>query len=299
MKYDWSPLTGTLDLLGECPTWEGETGTLYWTDIPGKALKSYVPRTGTHAVWPMPEEVGSFALRAQGGLVVALRSGFALFDLQTRALQPLPSPDYDRSVMRFNDGRAGPDGRFYAGTMYEPRGRADGRLFRLDTDLTWSELPDTAAVISNGLAFTRDAKTMYHADSPDGIIDTRSFDAATGAIGPRRAFARIPAPREAGGVKLGHPDGAAMDEHDFYWIAMYDGQRLVRYAPDGTIDREIAFPVRCPTMVCFGDDNLDHLYVTTSRNGRPAAELAAQPDAGRVFVAKVDVRGVPEPRFRG
>ena len=299
MKLDWTPLPGALDLLGECPTWDGAAKTLYWTDIPGKALKSYVPGTGRHTVWPMPEEVGSFALRAQGGMVLALRSGFALFDPATRALQPLPSPEYDRSVMRFNDGRAGPDGRFYAGTMYEPRGRAEGRLFRLDTDLTWAELPDTAAIISNGLAFTRDARTMYHSDSSSSIINTHAFDPATGNIGPRKTFATIPSPKEAGGVRLGRPDGAAMDEHDYYWSAMYDGQRLVRYAPDGRIDREIAFPVRCPTMICFGGDNLDHLYVTTSRNDRPAHELATQPDAGKVFVARVDVRGVPEPRFDG
>jgi len=299
MTLEWTTLPATLDLLGECPVWDRATQTLHWTDIPGKALKSWHPQSGLHRAWPMPDEVGSFALRQQGGAILAMRSGFALFDFTTRELTPLPSPDYDQTKMRFNDGRCGPDGRFYVGTMYEPRGRPEGRLYRLDTDLTWTELPDTNAIVSNGLAFSRDGKTMYHSDSAGSIVNVHDFDVATGNIGPRRTFATVPRPIEAGGVKLGRPDGAAIDEQDYYWSAMYEGQRIVRFAPDGSIDREIPFPIRCPTMICFGGENLDTLFVTTSRNGRPAAELARQPDAGKVFVAKMDVRGVDEPKFRG
>lgn len=299
MTLEWTTLPATLDLLGESPIWDGATQTLYWTDIPGKALKSWHPQSGQHRVWPMPDEVGSFALRQQGGAILAMRSGFALFDFTTRELKPLPSPDYDQTKMRFNDGRCGPDGRFYVGTMYEPRGRPEGRLYRLDTDLTWTELPDTYAVVSNGLAFSRDGKTMYHSDSSGYIVNVHDFDVATGNIGPRRTFVTVPRPEENGGINLGRPDGAAIDAEDYYWSAMYEGQRIVRFAPDGSIDREIPFPIRCPTMICFGGENLDTLFVTTSRNGRPAAELARQPDAGKVFVAKVDVRGVDEPKFRG
>jgi len=299
MRIDWAVLPATVDLLGECPTWDSATQTLYWTDIPGKALKSWHPQSGLHRVWPMPEEVGSFALRQRGGAVLALRSGFALFDFTTRELTMLPSPAWDRATMRFNDGRCGPDGRFYAGTMYEPRGRADGRLYRLDTGLTWTELPDTSAIVSNGLAFSRDGTTMYHSDSSGHIINVHAFDAATGDIGPRRTFATVPPPEDNGGINLGRPDGATIDADGHYWSAMYEGRRIVRYAPDGTIERELSFPVQCPTMVCFGGERLDTLFVTTSRNGRPAAELARQPDAGKVFAANVGVRGVDEPKFRG
>lgn len=299
MTLEWTTLPATLDLLGESPIWDGATQTLYWTDIPGKALKSWHPQSGQHRLWPMPDEVGSFALRQQGGAILAMRSGFALFDFTTRELKPLPSPDYDQTKMRFNDGRCGPDGRFYVGTMYDPRGRPEGRLYRLDTDLTWTELPDTYAVVSNGLAFSRDGKTMYHSDSSGYIVNVHDFDVATGNIGPRRTFVTVPRPEENGGVNLGRPDGAAIDAEGYYWSAMYEGQRIVRFAPDGSIDREIPFPIRCPTMICFGGENLDTLFVTTSRNGRPAAELARQSDAGKVFVAKMDVRGVDEPKFKG
>src|SRR5206468_6706693 len=136
----------------------------------------------------------------------------------------------------------------------------------------------------NGLAFSRDGRTMYHSDSSMSIINTHTFDIRTGNIGPGVTFATIPKPAEVGGVLLGHPDGATIDADGYYWSAMYNGKRLVRYAPDGRIDREVAFPVRCPTMMCFGGERLDTLFVTTSRNDRPAAELAEQPDAGKVFV---------------
>lgn len=299
MTPDWTPLPTQLDLLGECPVWDPATGTLYWTDIPGKALKSWHPQSGLHRAWPMPDEVGCFALRERGGAVLAMRSGFALFDFDTRALTPLPSPGYDPRTTRFNDGRCGPDGRFYAGTMYEPRTGPESRLYRLDTDLTWAELPDTAAVVSNGLAFGRDGRTLYRADTAHHAVYQHDFDAATGSIGPRRAFVTVPRPEQNGGVNLGRPDGATVDAEGFYWSAMYEGGRLVRYAPDGTIEREVPSPVRCPTMLCFGGDDLDVLFVTTSRNGRPAEELAHEPDAGRVFAARIGVRGVAEPKFRG
>ena len=299
MTPEWTTLPVNLDLLGECPTWDGAAQTLYWSDIPGKALKSWHPGSGEHRVWPMPSEVGSFALRRRGGAILAMRTGFALFDFATKAMRMLGSPQYDRQVMRFNDGRAGPDGRFYAGTMYEARGKALARLYRLDTDLTWTELPDTAAVISNGLAFSPDHKTMYHADTPAGVINSHAFDKATGDIGPAVVIATVPPPEQDGGVQLGHPDGAAIDADGCYWSAMYGGKRLVRYAPDGSIEREVAFPVRCPTMVCFGGEQLDMMFVTTSRNNRSPEELAAESGAGRVFVARMDVRGLPEPRFNG
>jgi len=299
MTIAWSTLPVHIDLLGECPTWDTETQTLYWSDIPGKALKSWHPDSGTYRFWPMPSEVGSFALRRQGGAILAMRSGYALFDFTTLAMQMLPSPAYDQAVMRFNDGRAGPDGRFYAGTMYEPRGKPLAKLYRLDTDLSWTELPDTASIISNGLAFSPDHRIMYHSDTPAGLVNTHTFDVATGNIGPPVFFAHVPVAAESGGVQLGRPDGAAIDADGYYWSAMYGGKRLVRYAPDGRIDREIALPVHCPTMVCFGGKNLDTMFVTTSRNGRTPEELAAEPDAGKVLVAKIDVRGLPEPKFNG
>ena len=106
---------------GELPVWAPAEQALYWCDIPGKTLNRFDPATGENRVWPVPEEVGSFALREQGGLVAALRSGFALIDLASGAIERLVDPEADRPENRFNDGRCDRQGRFWAGTMNEPR----------------------------------------------------------------------------------------------------------------------------------------------------------------------------------
>ena len=89
------------------------------------------------------------------------------------------------------------------------------------------------------------------------------------------------------------PDGAAVDADGAYWVAMYEGQRLLRFAPDGALLAALALPVRCPTMPCFGGPDLKTLYITTGRENRPAAELAAQPLAGCVLQLRVPVAGLP------
>jgi sugar lactone lactonase YvrE len=135
---------------------------------------------------------------------------------------------------------------------------------------------------------------MYWADTRAHVIHAFDFDVAGGTLSRQREFARL-APRDAAapGGYGGRPDGAAVDAEGGYWVAMYEGARLLRFAPDGALWREVPLPVRCPTMPCFGDDDLKTLYVTTARKGRSADELAREPWAGRVLRLRVDVPGLP------
>jgi sugar lactone lactonase YvrE len=149
--------------------------------------------------------------------------------------------------------------------------------------------------VSNGLAFSPDGATLYWSDTKTHTVFVLDFDLAQGTLGPRRVFANF-APRGAGQDLAdygGRPDGAAMDSKGCYWSALFEGQRLLRLAPDGRQLAEIRLPVRCPTMPCFGGPDLRTLYVTTARENRPAEELAAQPWAGCVLQARVDVPGLP------
>jgi sugar lactone lactonase YvrE len=133
---------------------------------------------------------------------------------------------------------------------------------------------------------------MYWADTPTGIVQAFDFDLDNGELSGRREFARFPA-AAARDDYLGLPDGAAVDSEGCYWLAMYDGQRVLRLSPSGEILRQVLLPVRCPTMPAFGGADLKTLYITTAREHRPAAELAAQPLAGCVFALDVDVAGLP------
>lgn len=89
-----------------------------------------------------------------------------------------------------------------------------------------------------------------------------------------------------------------MDAEGCYWVAMFEGQRLLRLSPRGETLQTLVLPVRCPTMPCFGGEDLRTLFVTSARHGRPDEELALQPLAGAVLTLRVEVPGCPVPLLR-
>jgi sugar lactone lactonase YvrE len=227
-------------------------------------------------------------------MIVAMRSGVVLLDTETGALMPVADAPYDPAKMRFNDGRCDAAGRFWAGTLYEPRDQPLGSLYCIER----GAIRDAGkpVTVSNGLAFSIDNRTMYHADTTAHRIMAYDFDPATGSIGEGRLFKQFSTDRSHG--YGGRPDGAAVDCEDAYWCAMYEGGRILRLSPSGEVLREIAVPVRCPTMVAFGGPDLRTLYVTSARHNRPREEIAQYPLSGYVLALRVDVMGRPEPAYR-
>ena len=279
--------------LGEGPTWSREERRLYWVNINGHTVNRFDPATGDNEVCQLPEQVGSFVLREQGGLVVALRSGFHFLDFDTAELTAIVDPEADKPDNRFNDGRCGPDGRFWVGTMRDPQDPAQrtGALYCLDTDLSWRAMvPDIG--VSNGLAFSPDGATMYYADTRQETIWTFDLRVEDGTLSNRRVFATthdLP----------GRPDGGCVDAEGFYWSANVDGWQMVRFAPDGSVDRTIKLPVQKPTMPAFGGDNLETMYITSIGSGGSTPLQPGQPQAGSIFACEPGVRGLLEPKFRG
>ena len=95
----------------------------------------------------------------------------------------------------------------------------------------------------------------------------------------------------------GFPDGSTVDADGYLWNAEFNAWRVVRYAPDGRVDRVIELPAERPTSCAFGGPNLDVLYVTTASQWMTESELAAQPMAGALLAIEVSVRGLTEPRL--
>ena len=277
------------DRLGEAPVWCIEEQALYWVDIQQPALQRWHPATGEHKVWQMPSEIGSYALRESGGAVVALGTGLAWLDLSSGDVTPIVDPEADMVENRFNDGKCDRQGRFWAGTMHLKKRGPLAALYRLDPDAIVYKMRDRVSV-SNGLGWSLDNRTMYYTDSPTGNIYAYDFDPDMGKISNERIFAH---------TDNGFPDGLTVDGEGYVWSAKWDGWRIVRYAPDGSIDREIKMPVQRPTSCMFGGPELRHLFVTSATINLTEAELAAQPLAGSVFVIETDVAGLPEPRFAG
>jgi sugar lactone lactonase YvrE len=278
--------------LGECPVWAADEQALYWVDILAPSLNRFDPATGNNVSWAMPESIGSFGLCESGGAVVALRNGFHRFDFASGELTFIANPEADWPDTRFNDGKVSPEGRFWAGTMDEAKlSRPLGSLYRLDPDGRCERVV-LGLIVSNGLAWSADGRTMYHSDSKGKVIYAYDYDPASGSIANRRVVACPDEP-------VGRPDGGATDVEGYYWSAGISAGVLNRWAPDGRLDRQIKLPCAAPTCVAFGGPDLKTLYLTSTRHGLSAEKLAASPLSGGLFALDVGVAGVPVARFKG
>jgi len=300
-ETDWTAPFAQPDILGESPFWHPQERLLYWVDIPGRTLLRGDPASGERERWDMPSEPGCIAPVGGGGLVIALRDGIYRARNWGGALQLLARFPHDPATTRFNDGKCDSLGRFWAGTLYEPKDKRNADLWCLDMRSGKPEVSLKAinATTANGVVWTPDDRRAFWSDTPRHLIHTWDFEADTGVLRRHRVFREF-APKPPGwsaadpgaGRYGGRPDGAAMDSAGRYHCAMFEGSRLLRIDADGEGSESLPLPVVCPTMPCFGGDDLRTLFVTTAREKRPDAELRRTPLAGRVLQARVEVPGL-------
>ena len=279
-------------ILGEGPVWDERTQTLHWVDIKAPAIWRLDPKTGQTQTWPMPHRIGAIALREKGGLVAAMKPGFALVDLEKATVDIIARPEEHTPDNRFNDGACDPMGRFWAGTMDDLEKSPTGHLYRLDKDLSVTRF-EAGFVIANGIRWSVDGRRMYFVDSAARTIWVYGFDVVKGVPGMRQVFAQL-------GKADGWPDGLCVDADDHVWGAHWGAGRITRYRPDGSKERTIEIPAPNVTCCCFGGENFDTLYVTTARIGLDEKALSAAPLAGGGFaITGLGVRGRAAPCFRG
>lgn len=299
--------------LGEGPTWDSETQSLIWVDIVAGKVHRFRPDRGLDVAAETGTSVGSVGLRAGGGLVLALADGLALASadqvrvaLPEGARQPMPGGrhagtalEYERvpglkidgEKVRFNEGKADPEGRFLAGTMHWEEREPLGSLYQLGPDGRAAVLLE-GVTVANGLDFTDDHRTMYYIDSKTGGADAFDRDPETGRLSGRRRVADVPA-------SDGIPDGMTLDAEGCLWVAVWGGGEVRRFAPDGRLIGVAEIPARQVTSAAFGGEHLDELFITTARIGQSQRELSAQPRAGDLFWLRPGVPGRPWPRFHG
>ena len=279
-------------LLGESPLWHPAEQLLYWCDIPGRRLNRWDPQRAEHRQWAFESEPACCVPLLEGGLLVAMRDGLWRFDPASGKRHAVAKPPYDTQQQRFNDGKADAQGRFWIGTIDDAR-EPRAALYRFERGRV--ERMAAGITVSNGLALSADGRTLWWADTKAHVIEAFDVEASDGSLSRRRRFAQF-APRDPQQpieAYRGRPDGAAVDAEGAYWVAMFEGARLLRLAPDGDLLGELDLPVRCPTMPCFGGADLKTLFITTSRDKRPDDELAREPWAGCVLQVRVDVPGLP------
>ena len=275
--------------LGECPNWDALNNRLYWTDILNCQLHALDVATGARKTWRFDSELGCFGLTDQGRLIVALRKDIIYFDPNTDTRTKIATID-DGINSRTNDGKIGPDGAFWVGTMDDDADKQPvASLYRITADGKIDEKV-TGFKISNGLAWSPDGRKMYHSDSRGPWVNRWDFDVATGAVSNCERYLDLD-------DRLGRPDGGAVDVEGCYWSAGVSAGNLNRFAPDGKLLLSIPMPMPNPTMPCFGGEDMKTLYVTSHQENYSAEKRATFPDAGKLVSLRVDVPGVPVHRF--
>ena len=274
--------------LGEGPLWDPVAAALYWVDSFGPRLYRNDFASGETQSWSLPgKTVGSIAVRAQGGLILAMDQGFYAFDLASGKTESIAQPLAGRNGFRLNDGKVDPFGGFIAGAMnIDHRQNENCAMYRLSPELEVTEILDGFTCF-NGPCFSAGGEHLYVSGRQEGVIEV--FDYGN-TLTPRNGRVLI---------DNCNPDGATVDTDGFIWSAQWDDQRVLRISPQGTIDTQLEFPGQIISSVMFGGPQLDLLYVTTVGDEVHGVTPAADA-AGRVLVvAGTGFHGRAEPAFQG
>lgn len=277
---------------GESPVWQAAEQALYWVDIPARELCRWSPATGQLSRWQAPEMLACVAMMpAANTWIAGAESG--LFQLELKdggqvGFERLAAVSHALPGMRFNDGRCDRAGRFWVSSMVLDMSLAApfGALYRFDAQ-GLSAPRVSELIVGNGLAFSPRGDRLYLSDSHPTVQRIWHFDLHDdGSLSNRREFVDM-------NQHPGRPDGAAVDADGCYWICGNDAGVLLRFTPEGRLDRTLALPISKPSMCAFGGAALDQLFVTSITPAQPAAGFDASLD-GAVLMLRPGVRGLPE-----
>lgn len=282
--------------LGEGPHWDAEDGVLYWVDIVGKTAFALRPHDGGSRSWSFNQPVSAIVPRTNGGPLVALADGLAFLDAESGQTTPFVAPDADHPGNRSNEARVDPAGRFWHGTMQNnigPNGEdlpvtvSTGTLNRVAPNGDIKRFVADIG-ISNTLLWSADGTKMFFGDTIRNTLDVYDFDMVTGVPSDPKLF--------FGPHARGNMDGSAMDAEGYIWNARWGGSCLIRFAPDGSVDRIVELPVTQPTSCVFGGPDLKTLYITSASVGLDGNGNELE---GALLSIETDVAGQACNRFAG
>ncbi len=284
-------LDAPVSVLGEGPVWSQRDQRLYFVDIVGHRVKAYRPEDHSTETWSFDQFTGSLAECRIGGWLVSLAHRVVRFrpDRGPSALETIAVLEQDRPLNRLNDGRPDPWGRFWVGSMQADENARRGRLWCVEPGGRVTQHAEDIGV-SNSIAFDRARHRMYFADSFTRTIMQSDLDEAH-MPGPWKPFAN---------VDRGAPDGSCVDSEGFLWNAQWAAWRVVRYRPDGAIDRIIEMPTSRPSACAFGGADYKTLFVTTASYRMTPEERSKDAEAGSLYALRLDdVTGVEADLFDG
>lgn len=280
------------NLLGEGPFWDVALQRLVWSDVKAASIYEYSPAKGRTELLAKGVMAFSIVLNHDGAFLITGPTGLHYFRVGSEPIQLLG--EHQGESLFFNDAIADRHGRIYAGTVYFGQSGLvkTGKLYLIEAAGS-AAVVDEGIKMSNGLGFSPDDRTLYYTDSLERVIYAYDVDEKTGALSRKRVFVRIP--REEG-----MPDGMTVDLEGYVWSAQWYGGQVVRYDPEGKVERRIELPVRQVSSVMFGGPDLDELYVTTAADpfvsefSPPGYDYGAANVGGPMYRLRPGVRGRPE-----
>lgn len=278
-QSNWEVVTQHYCLLGEGPVWDHRQKRIFWIDILNGEIQYFYPDSNEHRTYKLGQIIGAIAIKRSGGLIAALKSGFASIDLNKGVIEFVIEVETDLPDNRFNDGKCDAAGRFWAGTMSITSKPNAGSLYVLEKDFT-VKTKITGVTCSNGIAWSTDHKTLYYIDTPTCSVVAYNYNLINGNISDMRVVINT-------SKEMGYPDGMTIDIEGMLWIAFWGGWKVIRFNPyTGQQLLQINLPVSQVTSCVFGGDAMDDLYITSAKAGLSENDLRAQPLAGSLFVIK-------------
>ena len=272
--------------LGEGAIWHPFENKLYWVDIEGKLLHIFDPVTMADNAYDTSERIGTVVPVKSGGVMVALQNGIAHYDLSNDQIHYKLNPEKNLSNNRFNDGKCDPSGCFWVGSMALDEKEGAGSVYKIGPDFSIQKMI-SGVTISNGICWSLDGLKMYYTDSPTRKVVAYNFDKTQCTICDPEVIIQVD-------EHLGFPDGMTIDSKGMLWIALWGSGAVGCWNPQtGELLELVKLPAPHVTSCAFGGANLDQLFITTARQGLSKEALEMYPNSGDLFMAKMDVYGVP------
>ena len=296
MRSEVSIVANNSDRCGEAPIWDAEHQMLYWSDCVGARFYRYSWQTRAHEILKQGFEVNGVALQQAGGFVVTNNSGFWLWDGLHKPRLVVDQADGQKCQL--NDCIADECGRVLSSSVFydSTTEYALGRLLALERNGKVRIL-DEGFHLGNGLGFSPDGKTLYFSDSVARRIYAYDYHLAEPHVANRRVFVQVPDDE-------GLPDGLTVDAQGFVWSAQWYGSCIVRYDPDGKLERKIGTPAKQTSSLTFGGPDSSDIFITTAGKSEPMPVMPKHYDpnsgyfGGALYQLNCGIKGKPEFKAR-
>lgn len=277
----------TICELGEGPSYDPVTDTLFWFDINGKRLLERQVEAGTRQIHALPHMASAIATIDADRQLLVTEIGLHVRDRKSGALELIQPVEADNTVTRSNDARVHPSGAFWIGTMGKNAERHAGAIYWYRQGELKRLYPDIT--IPNSICFSPDGSIGYFTDTMKGLLFRVACDPATGMpTGEPDIF--VDHRNQPGGL-----DGSVVDADGNLWNARWGAALVAVYSADGKLLETIDIPARQPTCPAFIGSDANRIAITSAWEHMSDDERSADPEAGKTFVLSRAINGRFEP----